>query len=129
MAESVEQILARAKGNTVTLPKPKPLEIKNNGPGKVLDYVDNENKSFRKSKAQKKATLKMIDLIFPIDSKAVGGLVSDREFVLLFAEIVGYDYERCKKIFTNATLMHEMLDITYPKLLIYKGIINGKMGI
>lgn len=130
MSETVEHILARAKGNIETNSQIQEFKpITKSGEVKKLDYVEHENKKFAEQRANKKATLKMIDILYPISNNPVGNLISDREFAELFAEITQYDYDRCKRIFTSAILMKELLDITYPKLLIYKGIMHGKMGV
>lgn len=132
---TLEEILARARGEVaisndttkevITLPEPTPLEI-----SKIEEPVKEDEEEEEEVVDPKQYLLDLIDIIFPITQEPIGGLVSDREYALLFAEITNYDHIRCERIFTNATLFKEMLDIGYAQLLIYKGLLtHGKMGI
>lgn len=145
MADTVEQIIAKAKASTEVkdkvVTKQPPLSLNTDTNVKeheltpiekieslkgIKDYVERSN-ALRD--ANKKYTLEMIDKLFPQKSTENMIIVPDREYALLFAEIVNYDYIRCKYVFESAELLKEVINVGIPKLMIYKGIKDGKMDI
>lgn len=146
MTDKIQEILDNARKNAKfdisKDPTPHLNSIPKAIPGSVIEQDKKEwkdaiapgqilqgNELWDKMREDKANTLSLIDSLFPLDTNIPSGTVPDRTYALLFAEITNYDYERCNMIFNDANLIKEIVDIGLPKLLIYKGLKDGKMGI